>query len=301
MKQEGPTLVEQLGLARQYLDDWIDHSPTGEIEVKNGIWKHTYVGNWKLQIEGNNEGYHPDYLHRISRLVSEHVATIGGRPGRSRGGGFGTSDSAGIDLGNGHSIMGSGGPSFNENWRTSYPAEYVDRIIARLGEERAAQVLGISWRLCLFPNAAFATNQIRVIRPISVNQTEVMQYHVVLPETSEEMQTAAVRGHQSFYGPAGYGSPDDIEMFARMFEGYRSSELKDLNQWALFSRGQTFEKRGPNGEKFAHVTTEVEQRAIYYAWASLMKGESHVVNVDPAAEPTAVAARDAATTMKSGA
>jgi hypothetical protein len=86
-----------------------------------------------------------------------------------------------------------------------------------------------------------------------------------------------------------------------MFEGYRSSELKSLNQWALFSRGQTFEKRGPNGEKFGHVTTEVEQRAIYYAWAALMKGESHVVNVEPAASPTAVAAREAATTLKSGA
>ena len=95
------------------------------------------------------------------------------------------------------------------------------------------------------------------------------------------MKTAGVKGHQSFYGPAGYGSSDDIEMFGRMFEGYRSSDLKSLNQWALFSRGRQLETRGPNGERFGHTSTEVEQRAIYYAWSALMKGESHVINTDP--------------------
>jgi hypothetical protein len=45
------------------------------------------------------------------------------------------------------------------------------------------------------------------------------------------------------------------------------------------------------------VTTEVEQRAIYYAWRSLMKGESHITAVDPSAMPTAEAARQLATKM----
>jgi hypothetical protein len=217
---------------------------------------------------------------------------VGGVANRNyqRGGGFGTSNSAGIDLGNGHSIMGSGGQAFNENWRQSGPPEYVERLIERLGEERAAQVLGVGWRMQLFPNAAFANNQIRVIRPITIDRTEIYQYHVVLPETSDTQKTMAVKGHQGFYGPAGYGSSDDIEMFARMFEGYRTSALKDLNQWAQFSRGKNLETRGPNGERFGHTSHEVEQRAIYYAWSALMKGESHVVNIDPVGEATQQAA-----------
>jgi nitrite reductase/ring-hydroxylating ferredoxin subunit len=279
----GPTVVEHLGLAKQYLDDWIDRSPLGEVEVTNGIWKHTYVGNWKLQLEGSNEGYHPDYLHKIARLVAEHVQLQGGVSNRpyQRGGGFGTSDAAGIDLGNGHSVMGSGGAAFNKNWKESYPKKYVDDMIAAHGEERAGQILGIGWRLQLFPNAAFANNQIRIIRPISIDKTEILQYHVVLPGTSDQQKTQGVKGHQGFYGPAGYGSSDDIEMFGRMFEGYRSSDLKSLNQWALFSRGRQLETKGPNGERFGHTSTEVEQRAIYYAWSALMKGESHVINTEP--------------------
>jgi phenylpropionate dioxygenase-like ring-hydroxylating dioxygenase large terminal subunit len=286
----GPSLSDQLGLAKQYLDDWADRSPTGEVLVKGGVWKHTYAGNWKLQLEGSNEGYHPDYLHKISRLVNEKVALARGitapqRPGTSS---FGTAGSAGIDLGNGHSIMGAGGPAYNPNWRNNYPAEYVERIVARVGEARASQILGTGWRMQLFPNAAFAANQIRVIRPIAFDQTEVLQYHVVLPETSPAQRTAAVKGHQSFYGPAGYGSPDDLEMFARMFEGYRSSDAKQLNQWAYFSRGKQLETAGPNGERFGHTSSEIEQRSIYYAWSALMKGDSHVVNRDPTSgTPTA--------------
>ena len=302
LSPEGPSLSDHLGLAKQYLDDWADRSPTGEVVVTGGVWKHTYIGNWKLQLEGSNEGYHPDYLHKISRLVSEQITNAGGMPNRGYqrggnggaggvgGGGFGTSNAAGIDLGNGHSVMGSGGRAFNPDWKQSAAPDVIERVIARVGEERAARVMGMGWRMQMFPNAAFANNQIRIIRPITVNKTEILQYHVVLPETSDAAKFSAIKGHQGFYGSAGYGSSDDIEMFARMQEGYRSSALKSLNQWALFSRGRTKETIGPNGERFAHTSSEVEQRAIYYAWKALMKGESNVINTDPVGEPTAMAA-----------
>jgi phenylpropionate dioxygenase-like ring-hydroxylating dioxygenase large terminal subunit len=317
LAEEGPTLQEHLGLSRQYLDDWADHSPTGEVMLAGGVWKHTYLGNWKLQLEGSNEGYHPQYLHKIGRLVAERVSLAGEqlrasaesasmqahRAYGNRGGRGGTNQynnvsSAGIDLGNGHSVMGS---VYTEDSYKNMNPDYVEALRQRLGEDRMKFVLGTGWRMQLFPNAAFSTGNLRVIRPISVDRTEIMQWVVLHPGVTDQMTARTIAGEQRGYGPSGYTSVDDIEMFARMFEGYRSSELKSLNQWALFSRGQTFEKRGPNGEKFGHVTTEVEQRAIYYAWAALMKGESHVVNIEPAASPTAVAAREAATTLKSGA
>jgi hypothetical protein len=187
--------------------------------------------------------------------------------------------------------MGNGGPAFNPAWRSQLPPEYADAIVQRIGEERAARALGMGWRMQLFPNAAFAANQIRVIRPISVDKTEILQYHVIPDGFTDAQRIAAIRGHQNFYGPAGYGSPDDIELFARMFEGYRTSALKSLNQEALFSRGMTRETRGPNGERFGHTSSEVEQRAIYYAWTALMKGESHVTITDAdSGIPTAQAA-----------
>jgi hypothetical protein len=131
--------------------------------------------------------------------------------------------------------MGSG---LNEEAWKGYPEEYTNKLRDRLGQERMVDVLGSGWRMQLFPNAAFSSDNLRVIRPITPNLTEVLQWVVLLPDVPESMNTNRIRGEQHFYGAAGYGATDDIEMFARMFEGYRSSDYKNLNQWALFSRGQ---------------------------------------------------------------
>ncbi len=276
----GPSLPDHLGLAKRYLDDWADQSPTGEVEVTGGIWKHTYEGNWKLQLEGSNEGYHPDYLHQIAGEIRERIRQKnGGGPLPRQGGrlGFGASDVLGIDLGCGHSIMEQPRPQVS--WRQGFPEAYIAALEEAHGVERTERILGEGWRMQLFPNAAFANNQIRVIRPISVDRTEVRQYHMKLPEiegVTDALNLQRIKAHQSFYGPAGYGSPDDLECFERMQEGYKTAALEQLNPWILLNRGLTIEQRGPNGERIGHVSTEVEQRAIYYAWSALMKGESHI-------------------------
>ncbi len=86
-----------------------------------------------------------------------------------------------------------------------------------------------------------------------------------------------------------------------MQEGYRSAAVSGLNQWALFSRGLTSEQFGPSGERYAHVSTEVEQRAIYHAWARLMKGESHVIATNPVVPTLRALDRGASSGMRSGA
>jgi hypothetical protein len=78
-----------------------------------------------------------------------------------------------------------------------------------------------------------------------------------------------------------------------MKEGYRSSDFTRLNQWARFTRGLKAETRGPNGERFGPVNTEVEQRANYYAWAALMKGDSHITATDPQTTETIPASIEA--------
>jgi phenylpropionate dioxygenase-like ring-hydroxylating dioxygenase large terminal subunit len=295
LSEDGPSLSDHLGLAKQYLDDWMDRSATGEVQVTGGIWKYADHGNWKLALEGSNEGYHPDFLHKVSRLVAEQITLQGGVSARAydRNGGFGSSTAVGVDLGNGHSVMGSGGRAFNDAWRKAGPPEYVDALITRLGEERASQVLGTNWRMNIFPNVCFATNEIRVVRPISVDEYEFVQYHVDLPGMTDVQRRSAIQRHQNFHGQAGYGVPDDFELVNRMKEGYRSSDFTGLNQWARFTRGLKAETRGPNGERFGPVNTEVEQRANYYAWAALMKGDSHITVTDPQTTQTIPASIEA--------
>ena len=281
MAEKGPSLADHLGLAKDYLDEICDKSPTGEVEVTGGVWKHTYIGNWKLQVEGGNDGYHPDFLHRVAGLAfrrqSADVA-VGGR--RGAGLGFISSDKGrGLDLGNGHSVMDSPGRSAGswEELEQRYPKEYLDALVARQGKERTVQVLSRGWRMLIFPYTAFASDtNIRIIRPLTVGTSEIRQYHIHLPGVPDQVNLMRVRAHEGFYGPAGMGSPDDIEMFARMHQGYQAGAVHPNTQWAMLNRGINVETTGPKGERVAHVSSEVQTRAIYYAWRALMKGEDHV-------------------------
>ena len=284
MASEGDSLADHLGLAKVYLDEFCDKSPTGEVDVAGGVYKHVYRGNWKLQLEGANEGYHPSFMHRVSRLARERNS------GSSRGGnaprvpqGKKVVDvsNTGIDLGNGHSLMSAlGGVIEDYSWddlEKQYPTEYLEKLVKRQGKERTLQVLTHGWRMMIFPNAAFDSGtNIRVMRPLSVSETEIRQYNVLVPDAPDSVNLRKVRGHEDFYGPAGFGSPDDIEIFARMDEGYRAGNVHPDAQWALFNRGITAQTTGPHGERRGHVGSEIEQRAIYYAWRALMKGESLV-------------------------
>jgi phenylpropionate dioxygenase-like ring-hydroxylating dioxygenase large terminal subunit len=260
----GPDLADHLGGAKNYLEDWAALSPTGKLDVSGGVWRHSYRGNWKLQLEGSNEGYHPDFLHRI-------VSLMGARNTGARGrGGFATSTAAGVDLGNGHSLM--------EHPPSPAPfqgatAAYVAQLAERLGPEKADRIVRQTWRMQLFPNLAISTEQVRVIRPISVNETEVLQYHVRLPGAADAINEARFRKHREFGGPSGYGSPDDYEMFDRIQEGLASIQWEGALPWVWFSRGLHAEVQGPNGERRGHTSSEVEQRAIYYEYARLMRGE----------------------------
>lgn len=255
---DGPSLEEHLGGARPYLDEWSDLSPTGSVVLEGGTWKHTYNGNWKLQVEGSNEGYHPEFLHRMSSAMRNQAGTGAANfP-------WADSDARGFDLGNGHSIM-----EFPDN-RVPQAPDYVALLERAHGQERAARALNGSWRMALFPNLAISQANLRVIRPLAVDRTEVWQQHVALPGVPPVVNIGRVRGDEFFYGPSGAGAPDDLEMFERIQEGARSVSNAELDPWIWFNRGLGSETRGPNGERVAHTTSEVEQRAVYRAWYALM-------------------------------
>jgi phenylpropionate dioxygenase-like ring-hydroxylating dioxygenase large terminal subunit len=263
LSAEGSSLAEHLGNAKSYLEDWAALSPTGKLDVSGGVWRHAYRGNWKLQLEGSNEGYHPDFLHRIVGLMGQR------NNGVTRSGGFATSHAQGLDLGNGHSLMEH--PPSQAPF-TGATAAYVAQLAERIGPERADRIVRQTWRMQLFPNLAISTEQVRVIRPISVDETEVLQYHVRLPGASDEINAGRVRKHREFGGPSGYGSPDDYEMFERIQDGLSSIQWEGALPWVWFSRGMGAEVREAGGVRSGHTSSEIEQRAIYYEYVRLMRG-----------------------------
>lgn len=259
LSKQGRSLDEHLGRAKPHLDNYVDRSPLGTITAsKSGLYKYTYDGNWKIQLEGSVEGYHVAFTHQTFLQIAMKK-----NPDIIKH--FKNPDMRGIDLGNGHNIIEVMRLP-PELVRQMYPEDFRQQITERVGEDVMYDILGTTKNLVIFPNVALLEHQIRVIRPLAVNKTLVETHHTLLDGAPQQVNEQRIRGHEKFYGPAGFGGPDDIEMFNRMQEGYKA----EMIEWIYLNRGLSIETTNEHGERIGKPDHETVQRATYYEWRKLM-------------------------------
>jgi phenylpropionate dioxygenase-like ring-hydroxylating dioxygenase large terminal subunit len=239
---EGPSLEDYLGNARRYLEIVSQQGPDG-IRLSAGVHKLAYDGNWKLQVENTIDNYHFGFVHRsfldvlADRLgeappIMENVLT--------------NPEWRTIDLGNGHSVHEFGDPEKGNN---------------------GGQLGDLPFNLIIFPNLCFVGAQVRHVLPKAANRTEVMLYPIMHDGESDDENAAILRAHEGFYGPAGMGGADDIEVaFDRVGDGLAAVE----EDWLVMSRGAHREEPGENGTLIGKASDEVPQRAFYRQWRRLM-------------------------------
>lgn len=266
-------LLEHLGNAREFLDLFVDLSPSGSLIVDRGATKYEYRGNWKQQVENSMDGYHPGFVHH-----SFFEGVLRHRTGKGFGWIVGEqSPGKNYSLGNGHGlldfrffdrskIMGPGGA------RREADVDWHEKLVKRLGRERADQVMAVrggdGFNLLVYPNLVLINCQIRVIRPIAVDRTEVYAYPTMLGDVDETINVERLRGHEDFYGPASFGAPDDIDMFVRQWEGLANNpEI----EWLLYERGIEREQHEGEGARFSHMGDETSHRGIWRQWKELMR------------------------------
>jgi len=155
--------------------------------------------------------------------------------------------------------------------KAPWGARYWDALCTCLGADRALDVLTVGGtHMSVFPNLVVLQNQIRTIRPVAVDRTEVLLNPVLLAGAPDELNSLRLRAHEMFYGPGGGGVPDDIEMFRRVQIGLDSS----VDPWIRFWRGRHREERDTDGTVFGQMTDEVSQRAMWREWARRMLDEA---------------------------
>jgi len=120
--------------------------------------------------------------------------------------------------------------------------------------------------LGIFPNLQLINNQIRIITPLAANRTRITMTAVRLGGVSPEMNAVRLRQHESFYGPAGSGSPDDAVIFERVQLGMQA----EVNPWLEISRGMERQQIDSDGSTVGLISDEVPQRGIMAYWAELM-------------------------------
>lgn len=269
---EGPSLDEYLGPVKQVIDLAIDGSPTGTISVNSGVMKTVFRGNWKYV---GMDGYHVNFVHSSIVDLNRNKAmanrqAIGGTNAYA-----GSSPNRTIDLGHGHVRLDTAqalAVTYDEfvapRLKTQAGREYIESLEKKYGRDRVRDILITSRdpHLGFFPNLQLISSHIRVIHPISPSLTEVYLYPFTLDAAPDEINQNRLRGHEFFYGPAGFGQPDDAEMFERNHVGLQS----EVDPWILLARGAGREKQLDDGTTAAHISDEVTQRGQMRAWLDLM-------------------------------
>jgi len=265
----GPSLREHLGQVTEFIDLFMDVSPTGDIDLNSGVQKLRYHGNWKLLPENSLEGdYHGPFIHRFafemhSRRTGLNMSSLYENqvPDVIR------------SLPGGHMVEDYRGASMTPPQRVMTPARqaYLDALEARCGKEKARQLSSTTPPLVfVFPNLIYIMTHIRRFQPIRVNETHVYYHPLLLKGVAAEINEARLREHEFGFGPAGFISPDDIEIMERNQIGVQARG----NDWQHIARGLHRVREMPGGGTAGYTMDENHLRGMWQHYARLMSGES---------------------------
>jgi benzoate/toluate 1,2-dioxygenase alpha subunit len=227
LNAEVQALKEQLGAAAGFIDLLADQSPEG-LEVLKGSATYRYRGNWKLQAENGVDGYHFDRVHQNYIRVLQHRSQRAQQSGQAEKvrAGFDArrwaEDTGWYDLGNGHTLIWLNiiAPESRPLW------ERREEITARIGGERADWLLRRQRNLALFPNVQLMdqnSTQIRVIRPLAVDLTEVKIYCFAPRGESAAARERRIRQYEDFFNASGMATPDDLTVFEAVQTGCQAN------------------------------------------------------------------------------
>ncbi|MFY4695288.1 Rieske 2Fe-2S domain-containing protein [Burkholderia glumae] len=231
-------LEEYLGETRIIIDQIADQAPNG-LEVLRGNSSYVYDGNWKMQMENGCDGYH------VSTVHWNYVATMGRRKVDGTkavdANGWSKSISGVYGFDHGHILLWTNAmnpevrPVFNQR----------EEIASRVGQANADFIVNQTRNLCVYPNVflmdQFST-QIRVVRPVSVDKTEVSIFCFAPKGESAEDRTTRIRQYEDFFNVTGMGTADDLEEFRACQSGYAGITA----MWNDLSRGAPLWVEGPD-------------------------------------------------------
>jgi benzoate/toluate 1,2-dioxygenase alpha subunit len=147
--------------------------------------------------------------------------------------------------------------------------EYRSMLVALHGESRTAEILkNKRHTMTYFPamDIIMAQTAIRVVRPISVDMTEVEIWPVRLKGAPESLAADLIRYANISHAAASFIQTDDLEGFERCQQGLQAQG----SEWVRVAKGLGDEIDEGEGVQFGPRSSEVGQRMRHYAWRDFM-------------------------------
>jgi len=249
---------------RQQIDYVID-SAGDDVEIVPGSQAYSMRANWKLLVENSIDAYHGVPTHQ--RFFKKYLNDMGIASNVEV---LSTEGSAGCSLGNGHAA------TEKLKHKTALLASAEDELALqrqgieeRLGAEKAHRTSDFDRNVFIFPNLVLISTwrTVRTFYPVSPDFMEIDAWGLMPKNESPELRDKRFQNFISFLGPAGFGTPDDVNALEGCQRGFAA--VKEA-RWSDISRGMKRAK--------ALATDELQMRAFWRRWHALMQDQTGPTN-----------------------
>jgi benzoate/toluate 1,2-dioxygenase alpha subunit len=275
MNEGGLSFEEFFDESLSSLDNMIDRSPVGRLEVAGGVLRYMHNCNWKMLVENQTDTCHPMVAHESSAGTAIDVWK-NAPPGTQKPmaveifapfmSPYEFFENMGIRVWpNGH---GHTGVSHSIHSDYSAVPGYFEQMVATYGEDKAKTILGENrHNTVYFPNIMIKgpIQLLRVFKPISANRTLVESWTFRLVDAPDMLLERTLMYNRLINAPTSVVGHDDLEMYERAQEGL----LVNGNEWVNVQRLYDPSELGQESA-VTNGTTEWQMRNQFRAWAKFM-------------------------------
>jgi phenylpropionate dioxygenase-like ring-hydroxylating dioxygenase large terminal subunit len=275
LSDEGPGFAEYFGDSLSSLDNMIDRSPTGKLEVAGGVLRYMHRCNWKMLVENLTDTCHPMVAHASSAGTAvniwkqlpegtpRHPAVEIYAPFMSP---LEFYENMGIRVWpNGHGHTGVAG-SIHSNY-SAIPG-YFEQMVAAYGEARAKSILDTNrHNTVYFPNMTMKgpIQALRIFKPVAADRTLVESWTFRLVGAPDQLLARTILYSRLINAPSSVVGHDDLEMYERAQEALHSDGNPWVNMQRLYDPAEA-----EIGTATTNGTTEWQMRNQFRAWSRFM-------------------------------
>ena len=275
---KGPGFHEYFGAALSSIDNMVDRSPEGRLEVAGGVLRYLHDCNWKMFVENLNDTMHPMVAHESAAgtakklwadkpedtpkpmAIEQFLPFVNG---------YSFFDKMGVHIyENGHSYTG-----VNFSIHSNYAAvgEYETLMENVYGAERARAILGeVRHNTVYYPSLTIkgAIQAIRVVRPLAPDRTLIESWTLRLVGAPPQLLRRTLMYSRLINAPTSVVGHDDRHCYRAIQEGLAS----DGNDWISLHRNHSAAESSSIAGDY-NGTSEISMRAQFRAWQQFMTSD----------------------------
>lgn len=257
------------------LDNMIDRSPVGKLEVAGGVLRYLHTCNYKMLMENLTDTCHPMVAHESSAGTA--VALWKREP-------EGTKRHPAVEIyapfvssyefyeGMGIRVWpnGHGHTGVSHSIHSDYSAipGYYEQMVAAHGEARAREILDTNrHNTAYFPNWTMKgpIQALRIFKPLAANRTMVESWTFRLVGAPDALLERTLLYSRLINAPTSPVGHDDLEMYERAQDALHDDANPWVNMQRLYSPGEAGQ-----ASAVANGTTEWQMRNQFRAWKRFM-------------------------------